>query len=118
MSLQQSGQGGADPRTWAIIVWVLYLASGITGISAIVGLIIAYVKRADLASTPYGSHMTYAIRTFWIGLIGVIVGGVLTFVLIGIVVLIAVGVWMLYRSIRGLIVALDGRAIDNPEGWL
>jgi uncharacterized membrane protein len=114
----QSSGGGTDPKTWAIIVWVLYLASGITGITVIVGLVIAYVKRAELAGTPYGSHMTYAIRTFWLGLIGVIIGIVLTFVLIGIVVLIAVAVWMLYRMIRGLILALDGRAIPDPEGWL
>jgi uncharacterized membrane protein len=60
----QSAPGGTDLRTWAIAVWVLYLASYLTGITAIVGVIIAYVKRQDAAGTPYASHMTYAIRTF------------------------------------------------------
>lgn len=117
MSMQTSG-GGTDPKTWAIIVWALYLASGLTGITAIIGVIIAYIKRAEVAGTPYESHMTYAIRTFWIGLIAAVVSVILIFVLIGIPLMIAVGIWCLYRMIRGLICALDGRPIINPEGWL
>ena len=109
---------GTSPKTWAIIVWALYLLSGVTGITAIVALIIAYMKRGQFAGTPFESHMTYAIRTFWIGLIGVVVGIALTFVLVGILVLVLVALWMLYRMIRGLICALDGRAITNPQGWL
>jgi uncharacterized membrane protein len=109
---------GTTPQTWAIIVWALYLASSITGISIIAGLIIAYIKRDELAATPFGSHMTYAIRTFWISLIGLLIGIVLTFVLIGILVLIAVCIWTLYRMIRGLVCAIDGRPIVDPQGWL
>ena len=116
MSVQGSSEG-TTPQTWAIIVWALYLASTITGFSGIAGLIIAYLKRNELAATPFGSHMTYAIRTFWIGLIGIVIGFVLTFVLIGILVLIAVCVWSLYRMIRGLVCAIDGRPITDPESW-
>jgi len=116
MSDQGSGQG-TTPQTWAIIVWALYLGSAVTGISGIAGLIIAYLKRDDLASTPYGSHMTYAIRTFWLGLLGCVIGLALAFVLIGFVVVIAVAVWILYRNIRGLVCAIDGRPIPNPQGW-
>ena len=108
MSVQGTSEG-TTPQTWAIIVWALYLASSITGISIIAGLIIAYIKRDELAATPFGSHMTYAIRTFWISLIGLLIGIVLTFVLIGILVLIAVCIWTLYRMIRGLVCAIDGR---------
>ena len=62
--------------------------------------------------------MNYAIRTFWLGLIGVVIGIVLTFVMIGFLVLILVAAWMIYRMVRGLICALDGRPITNPEGYL
>lgn len=117
MSVQGSSEG-TSPKTWAIIVWVLYLLSGITGISAIVGLIIAYVKRGELAGTPFESHMTYAIRTFWLGLLGVVVGIVLAFVMVGFLVLVLMAVWMIYRMVRGLICALDGREIVNPQGYL
>jgi uncharacterized membrane protein len=116
MSIQGTSEG-TSPKTWAIIVWALYLASSITGVSIVAGLIIAYLKRRELADTPYGSHMIYAIRTFWLSLVGFLIGLILLFVLIGIVVLIAVAIWSLYRMIRGLVCALDGRPITDPEGW-
>jgi uncharacterized membrane protein len=108
-----------EPRSWAIAVWALYLVSIVTvGLTALVGLIIAYVKKPDLASTPFGSHMNYAIRTFWVSVAGWIVGSILTVVLIGYLLLLIVSLWSLFRCVRGLIKALDGRAIDDPTGWL
>src|ERR1043165_2525316 len=108
MSVQGSDQG-TTPQTWAIIVWGLFLASIVTGLSSLVGLIIAYLKRGELADTPFGSHMTYAIRTFWLALLGFLAGFVLAFVLVGFLVLVAVGIWALYRMVRGLVLAIDGR---------
>ena len=108
----------AEARTWALIVWGLYIAAFFTGITAIIGVIIAYVKRGELAGTPYESHMTSAIRTFWISLIGYIISAVLMLVLIGFVTMTIVGIWHLFRVIRGVVKALDNRPIDNPEGWL
>jgi len=37
---------------------------------------------------------------------------------VGIFLLIALAVWLLFRSIRGLIRALDGKPIEDPAGWL
>jgi len=108
-----------EPRTWAIVVWGLYIASYFTfAITMIVGLIIAYMKRDELADTPFASHMTSAIRTFWISLILGIVGVVLSIVGIGIILLIALAVWQLFRIIRGMIRAIDSKPIDDPTGWL
>ena len=117
MSVPTSSQS-TDPKIWAIAVWGLYLAGIVNGVTALIGLIIAYVKRGELAGTPYESHMTYAIRTFWILLLGVIVGMVLALVLIGYVLLLVLAVWSLYRMVRGLVLALDGRPIPNPQSWL
>ncbi len=116
MSDQGSTEGTA-PQTWAIIVWGLFLGGAITGISGIAGLIIAYIKRDDLANTPYGSHMTYAIRTFWLGLVACIIGIALAFAGIGFIILLATAIWLLYRMIRGLVCALDGRPIPDPKTW-
>jgi uncharacterized membrane protein len=108
-----------EPRTWAIVVWGLYIASYFTfAITMIVGLIIAYVKRDELADTPFASHMTSAIRTFWISLIFGVVGVLLSIIGIGIVLLIALAVWQLFRIIRGMIRAIDSKPIDDPTGWL
>jgi uncharacterized membrane protein len=118
MSMQTT-ESGTDPKTWAMIVWGLYIASYFTAfITAIVGVVIAYVKRDELAGTPFESHMTSAIRTFWISLIGYIISAVLMFVLIGFLLAAVVFVWQLFRTIRGIIRAMDGRPIDDPTGWL
>lgn len=118
MSMQTT-ESSTDPKTWAMIVWGLYIAAYFTAfITAVIGLIIAYVKRDELAGTPFESHMTSAIRTFWISLIVGVIGLVLTFVLIGVVVLAALFVWHIYRIIRGMVRAIDGRPIDDPTGWL
>ena len=119
MSQQPSALAGASPQTWAIIVWGLFLASIVSfAISGVIGVIIAYVKRGDLAGTPYESHMTSAIRTFWTVVIAGVIGCVLVFVGIGFVILGLLGLWHLFRVIRGLIRAIDGRPIDDPRGWL
>src|ERR1700687_1781293 len=108
-----------EPRTWAIVVWGLYIASYFTlTITMVVGLIIAYVKRDELAGTPFASHMTSAIRTFWISLIVFAIGAVLSIVSVGIVILILLAVWHLFRVIRGIIRAIDSQPIDDPAGWL
>jgi uncharacterized membrane protein len=120
MSQQQpSTVAGISPQTWAIIVWALFIASYFTAaLSGIAAVIIAYVKRDDLAGTPFESHMTSAIRTFWISLIVGIIGIVLMFVFIGFIILLLLALWQLFRTIRGLIRAIDGQPIADPTGWL
>jgi uncharacterized membrane protein len=117
MTLQTSNSS-LDPRTWTIIIWGLYLGSFVTGISGIVGIVLAYMKRADLAGTPFETHVVSAIRTFWISLVAALIGLVLTIILIGPLVMIAVAVWFIFRSVRGLVLALDSKPIADPQGWL
>ena len=116
MSMQTTS--GTDGKTWAMIVWGLNIAAFFTGITIIIAVIIAYVKRGELAGTPYESHMTSAIRTFWISLIGYLISFVLMLVLVGFLTMTLVGIWHLFRVIRGMIKALDDKPIENPEGWL
>lgn len=118
MSMQTTNNG-TDGRTWAMIVWGLYIASYFTAfLTLLVGVVIAYVKRGELAGTPFESHMTSAIRTFWISLIGGILGAITTVVLIGFLILVVLAVWQIFRVIRGMIRAIDSQPIENPTGWL
>lgn len=106
-------------RTYALVVWGLLLASAFTfALTAVVGIVIAYMKRPEMVGTPFESHMTSAIRTFWISIVVGVIGFLLTFVLIGVPILIALAVWQLFRVIRGIISAAEGRPILNPRGWL
>jgi uncharacterized membrane protein len=99
----------SDTRLMAIIVYGLYLAGWpFLHLPTVAGVIMAYVKRDDARGTIWESHFANQIETFWISLVIGIVAIPLCFVFIGIPILVGVFVWFLYRSIKGLI-----RAVEN-----
>ncbi len=96
-------------RSVAIIVYLLYLAALINGLTAIIGVILAYVKRDEARGTVYESHFSNAIEVFWVYLVGMLIAVPLCFVLVGIPLVIALYIWVLYRTIKGVVRASDGR---------
>jgi uncharacterized membrane protein len=78
-------------------------------IPAIVAVVINYVKRDDAAGTWLASHFRWQIRTFWFALIWGIVGVATLVILVGFVVLMAVGVWLIYRLVKGWLYLNDGK---------
>lgn len=115
-ALPEAGRG-RDLRMLTHILYALYALHLFTGgVSILVGVIVAYLKRDDAAGTPYEQHLQWLIRTFWMGLAGYIIGGVLMFVLIGIPVLAAVFIWMLYRIVKGWLYLYDDKRLD-PLAW-
>ncbi|MEA3120974.1 MAG: hypothetical protein QOH33_515, partial [Paraburkholderia sp.] len=89
-------------RTLTHVLYALYAVHWITGgVSGLVAIIIDYLKRPDAAGTPYAVHFQWQIRTFWFGLVGYLIGGVLAIVAIGFPILAAVSIWMLYRIVKG-----------------
>ncbi|RDU95508.1 DUF4870 family protein [Trinickia dinghuensis] len=110
-------RAGGDIRTLTHILYGLYALQWFTGgITIVVAIIIAYLKRDDAAGTPYEAHLTWLIRTFWIGLAGYIIGGVLVFVVIGFAVLTAVSIWMLYRIVKGWLYLYENKPLE-PRAW-
>jgi len=79
------------------------------GWPSIIAVIINYVKRPDARGTWLESHFTWQIRTFWFAMLWaavvIIVGTLLAIVLIGIAIwivgLFALGIWAIYRIVRG-----------------
>ena len=100
------------------IIGLLYIASFVTGITAIVGVILAYSWKGQPKAEWEASHYHYLIRTFWLGLIGSVVGFVLLIVLIGMFVMMAVAAWVLVRSVMSLINAQKHQPMPNPDSWL
>lgn len=100
------------------IINLLYLASYVTGITGIVGVVLAYAWRSEPKEEWEHSHFDYSIRTFWIFLIGMVVGTILTIVLIGIVILIAVSVLVIVRCVLSLLNAQKHAPMPNPDTWL
>jgi uncharacterized membrane protein len=103
--------------TLAVAVYVLYGVGFFTGISALIGVIIAHVK-VDDADPVLRSHYRFQIRTFWIGLLYLVIGIPLCVVLIGIPILIWSFVWSLVRIVKGILLINENKPIANPGSWL
>jgi len=104
-------------RQITLIVYLLYLLAPLAGLTAVIAIIVNYLKREEVAGNWLASHFTWQIRTFWWALAGTVVGGVLMIVGIGALILMAVGLWYLYRNVKGLLRLFDDRPIENPLGW-
>ena len=100
------------------IVAGLYLASFVFGITGLVGLIMAYVWRDEVRGTWEESHITYLIRTFWIGFILSVIGFILTVVLIGIFIIFAAMIQLAVRSVFSIIRAQKKEAMPDPTTLL
>ncbi|HEU0282738.1 MAG TPA: hypothetical protein VFQ99_03060 [Gallionella sp.] len=83
------------------VVYILYALSYFAGITAIVGIIINYVKKDDVAGTWLESHFRWQMRTFWFGLLWAVIGGITAFILIGFAILFANFCWIIYRIVKG-----------------
>lgn len=99
-------------RKLATICYALYAISCIIGITAIAAIIINYLKRDDVAGTWVASHFEWQIKTFWYTLVGAFVSWLLMFILIGFPMLLAVGVWAIYRIVKGWLALNDGKPVD------
>ena len=104
-------------KTNVQVVYFLYIAGMFIGISALVGIVIAYINRGK-AGGWVETHYTWQIRTFWIGLLYSLVSVLLMIVGIGFLLMIAVAVWVIVRCVIGLQAAGRDEPIRNPESWL
>jgi uncharacterized membrane protein len=88
-------------KTLTAVVYGLYAASFFVGITAIVAIVINYIKREDVAGTLVESHFRWQIRTFWFALLWGVLGAITLIVVVGWLILMANGVWIIYRIAKG-----------------
>ena len=94
------------------------------GVPSIVAVVMNYLRRSEARGTWLDGHFTWQIRTFWFALLWsvliLIVSAPLMLVIIGFatagVGLFAVGIWVLYRVIRGWLALREGRT-PKPAGY-
>jgi len=103
-----------DGATWRQIIPGILLF--ITVASGLAGVILAYIHRGDGAAWT-DSHYTFQIRTFWIGLVGLIVGAVLSIIFVGVIVLVLLPLWLLVRCGRGLNRLATQQPQPHPQSW-
>ena len=99
-----------------LTVYILYLVGFLTGITVLVGLIIAYLQR-DKTDRVSQSHFQFQITTFWIGLLYFFVGLLTLHVGIGALILLWYIVWTVIRCVKGLLALNMGEQIRNPNSW-
>ena len=114
---------------WTQIIYVLHavsLAMGIltpvtvftaflTGWPSIIAVIMNYIKRGEAQGTWLESHFRWQLRTFWFGLLWVVLCGLFVLLTLGIGLLIVwlplglMSIWLVYRIVRGWLALRDRR---------
>jgi uncharacterized membrane protein len=110
--MDKSAEQLASLKTLTMVVYGLQVLSIFVGVTAIIGVIINYVKREDAGGTVYASHFDWQIRTFWWGLLWSVVGFILLFAFgLGLIVWFVAGIWALYRIIKGFLKLNDNQPV-------
>lgn len=136
---EQNGETtGAGPdlegsKAWCHVMYALHGISalgGVLGAATIVGsflfgwpsiiaVILNYVTRSNVNGTWLESHWRWQLRTFWFTAAWAVAAAVLMFTIIGIpfawLILLVLGIWLLYRVIRGWLALLDKRPMPLPS---
>jgi uncharacterized membrane protein len=112
-----ASDGRDDGGTAARIIYILYLAGLIVGVTPLIGLVMAYIFR-DGAPTWLRTHYRYQIRTFWIGFLYVVIGAVTSFILIGYLVLLFWLIWYIVRCVKGLRFLATNQGVPHPGSWM
>ena len=99
------------------IAYALCAASLLTGLSAVAGLILAYVKRGEVAQSWQSSHYRWLIRTQWTWLLGMAIGGLTSPLGIGWLIIAAISIWLIWRVAKGWVLVGRLRALADPGVW-
>lgn len=132
-----SGPGVSEERNWALAAYGLYLVAPFTtGLTTLIGVVLAHVRRDGARGSVYESHYRNLILVFWVRLAVVFVAGALIITgLAGVLVpllqswpdhlfrfyrelqlfgavflgVVIACLWYYWRLIRGLVQLLDNR---------
>ena len=99
-----------------LTVYILYLVGFLTGITVLVGLIIAYLQR-DKTDRVSQSHFQFQITTFWIGLLYFFAGLLTLHIGIGALILLWYVIWTVIRCVKGLLALNLRQPIRYPNSW-
>jgi len=101
----------------ANLIYILYLASFVVGVTSLIGLVMAYVYKGA-APAWVQTHYRFQIRTFWIGLLYGVIGGVTVFIGVGFLVLLFLAIWYIVRCVKGMQRIGLGQPVENVETWM
>jgi uncharacterized membrane protein len=99
------------------VMYALHTASWFSaGIFSVIAMIINYVKRPDLPDDFFRSHFRWQARSFWFTLLWLLLASPLWLLLVfpGVVAYTVIGLWYLYRFIRGWLSFAEKRPMPVP----
>lgn len=105
-------------RNVTLVAYILMGLGVVVPLTSLFAVIICHIKRRETEGTIYESHMIWLIRTFWWTALGMIIAAVTMFILIGALVGLVVGVWFIYRVVKGFLAFNDRRPMADPRAWV
>lgn len=90
-------------KNLVLIVYILYAVGLFIGLTGLIGVIIAHVKRGEVAGTWIESHYRWLIRTFWFALLWGFLSALTTGLIIGYLGLFVTYIWLIYRIMKGIL---------------
>lgn len=97
-------QATESERTTLTIAYVLHIGGPFTAfVLSVAGAVLNHIKAAETQNHYIRSHHVWMLRTFWWTLLWSILCIPLFFVVVGFFLYAAVGLWWLYRVVRGMI---------------
>ncbi len=105
------GKTQADRTVMHVLYGLHTVAWASAGMLAVIALVVNYIKRTGEHDAVYVSHHNYMISTFWWTILWLVVTSPLWILLVlpGIIAWTIVGLWYLYRCIRGWLRFAEGR---------
>jgi len=100
-TLPASDEKLASLKTLAMVIYALYAVSLFFGVTAVIAIVLNYIKREDVQGTWLESHFRWQISTFWWGLLWLVVGAITWIILIGWLVWGVACIWFIYRIAKG-----------------
>ena len=99
----------AELKKYTFSVYILQALSFPLLFTALIGVIVNYVKEDEVRGSWLESHFRWQKATFWYGLLWTVLGVLTLPLLIGYPVLGLLTLWLIYRIARGWICLVDGR---------
>jgi uncharacterized membrane protein len=95
----------------------------VVGLPSIIAVIMNYARRSETRGTWLESHFRWQIRTFWFAWLWIVMILIIAMplvllagigILLGLLGLGIVGLWVIYRIVRGWLTLRDGHAMPLP----
>lgn len=116
MTVQDQFSLDAGSRGHVNLIYGLYLVGLVAGVTALIGVVMAYAGK-DRGEPWLLSHYHNQINIFWKALFYSVVGWLLTWVLVGFLILLGGLIWYVVRTVKGMQALARHEPIERPGSW-